>query len=239
MRVLTIISYNLWAKNTLKKDLLEWIQKNIIDLRPDVILFQEVTNAIVVDLTTKLRISGYQFKISNQSRNEYEMICSKWPIRDFKFKRFSNSPTYRGVLWCIIVIDGRNILVANSQLEQDINNFEKRTGQLQCLFDSFSKSKYYVIMGCDTGLRPKEEVENKLFQDAWIKTGKNKFARYTFDSERNSNVTEPIQSRPDRIYIKGDIDEISFQLIGTNFLSDKQKYNPSNRFGISFSFRIK
>ena len=229
MRIITVISYNLWDKNPSKKDLLDWITINIINKKPDIILFQEVTNAIIIDLTTTLRQTNYQFKISNQSRENYEIICAKWPIVNFKFKKFSTTETKRGILWSCIKIEGKTFIIANSQLEQGPNFYHKRIGQLDCLFDFLSKSNNIVILGCDTGLYPDENYSNDLLYDAWIETGKNKYAKYTYDSTRNSNISQsqPIQSRPDRIFFKGNLDDMSFQLIGTNFISDKYKLHPN------------
>ena len=228
---LTIISFNMWDNPTLKNERAKWVYENIIQQKPDIILLQEVTNSILLELVSELRNAGYQYKISNNKlRKVYEMICSRRPIIAHKFKSFSTSNTNRGILLADIQLQNDYITVASTQLEQGESNYTKRVGQLSCVLDFLEENDHNVIIGCDTGFLKDEyfSINKDKWKDAWIDE-KNKFARYTIDSNRNNYAK--IQARADRIYYLGFIHkEPTFELIGT-----EEGKHPSMHFGIKIT----
>lgn len=238
---LTVVSFNMWADPFLKKDRLEWVYKNIIKERPDIILFQEVSNSIVLELAKKLRKLDYQYKVANENRTVYEMICSKWPIINYKFSRYSTSNTHRGVLWADLKINDKKVTVASTQLEQGPESLDKRLGQLDCILKFFANRHHTTIVGCDTGFVKGEnyDLRGTKWKDAWISSGKNKLAQYTVDFNRNKNITEQVQNRTDRIYYQGPFVDPVYSLVGTTGECGNIKVNPSNHFGIELRLRYR
>jgi hypothetical protein len=226
---ITLISFNVWQEPILKKERTEWIYENILKNKPDIILLQEVTNSILLEFVSELRNSNYQYKISNSNRKVYEIICSRRPILNYNFKRFSTSKSGKGIMWVDIKLNSETITVASAQLEQGEENYNKRIGQLSCILN-FLAEKRKVILGCDTGLLKDDHFDGNIvrdeWRDAWIDGGKNKFAQYTIDSNRNTYAKT--QARPDRIYYLGFTQkESTFELIGTN-----ETKPPSMHFGL-------
>lgn len=238
--MLTVVSFNVWADSFLKPERTKWIFKHILKERPDVILFQEVSNSNVLEITKKLRKLNYQYKVANESRNVYELICSRWPIVDHKFNRFSTSAQGRGVLWADIKINDNVVTVASSQLDQGLDETQKRIGQLDCVLKFLANRHHTSIVGCDTGFKRGENYDTRgtRWQDSWITAGKNKLAQYTYDFNRNKNVTEQVHTRPDRIYYQGDFIDPDYELIGTMGSCGTAKVHPSNHFGIKLNIRL-
>ncbi len=206
----TVISFNL--QSTTEKQT-KWISNHILTKKPDVILFQEVNNGILLKLVEKLRNHSYHYKIANERRKTYELIASRWPITNHSFKRYSTSRRGHGILWANLNIFNDVITVASTQLDQE--NIHKRIGQLDCILDFFAERGNSTIIGCDTGFLRRENynLEGTDWNDAWWDAGRNKFAQYTIDCNRNKNTQ--MQARPDRIYYIGEFDEPTFELIGT------------------------
>ncbi len=236
---LTVVSFNMWADSFLKNERTEWVYKHILKNKPDVILLQEVSNSIVLDLTKKLRRLDYQYKVANEGRVVYELICSKWPIVDHKFNRYSTSKKGNGVLWADIKINGNIVTVASTQLDQEPEEFQKRLGQLDCIMKFLANRYHTTILGCDTGFGRGEEYDLRgtRWKDAWVTSGKNKLAQYTYDFNRNKNITEQVQTRPDRIYYQGAFTDPDYELVGTLATCGAIKVNPSNHFGIQLTLR--
>ena len=207
---ITVISFNLQS-TTGKQN--KWISNHILTEKPDVLLFQEVNNAILLKLVKRLRKLNYYYKIANERRRTYELVASRWPIAKHSFKRYSTSRKGHGVLWADLNIFNDVITVASSQLDQE--NVSKRTGQLACILDFFTKRGNSTIIGCDTGFLKGENynLKNPYWEDAWWNTGRNKYAQYTIDCNRNKNTQ--MQARPDRIYYIGEFGEPTFDFVGT------------------------
>nr|QBK87103.1 MAG: endonuclease/exonuclease/phosphatase family protein [Marseillevirus LCMAC201] len=234
--ILKVVSFNLWSDPFLKNERTEWVYTHIIKEKPDIILFQEVSNSNVLELTKKLRKYNYQYKVVSEGRTVYEMICSKWQITNHKFNRYSTSKTNRGLLWADLRINGSIVTVASTQLDQGTGEIQKRLGQLDCILKSLANLHHTTIIGCDTGFI-KENYNLSHWKDAWVSTGK-KVPQYTYDSKRNKNITKNIQTRPDRIYYQGGITDPIYELIGTAECCGLLNANPSTHFGICCTFTL-
>ena len=61
---LNVLSFNLWADSFLKHVRSKWVHAHIAKEKPDIILFQEVSNGTVIELTKKLRKYDYKYKVT-------------------------------------------------------------------------------------------------------------------------------------------------------------------------------
>jgi hypothetical protein len=237
---LNIVSFNIWNDPYYQKERLKWIKENILKNKYDIILFQEVNNNIILELTKKLRKLNYNYKISNNKRNTYEIICSIYPIINYKFQKFSNSNTNKGLLWITIRINNKNILIANTQLEQTSNTLISEN-QLKCVFNFLSQMNNInnIILGCDIGKLSNISIDNK-WNDAWITNGKNKYEQYTYNSYINKNIillkNKHKQIRSDRIYYTGNFIEPELRFIGT--IPINNNIYPSTHFGLHLKITL-
>jgi len=239
---LSLLSFNLWDDKYYRLERLEWFTDYIKNNTPELVLLQEVTNSIVIELSKKLHELNYQFKISGSSRTRYEMICSRFPIQSHKTNIYSNSKTKRGLITTTIKInDVCNITLVSTQLEQDSKSRNIRAAQFECLFKSFSNISGNVIMAVDTGLSKDEIIQvSDEWKDAWEQSGRNKYLQYTIDNRKNANVIDEDQRRSMRIYYKGDIEDLEYKLIGEEGLQNlKSKIvYPSLQFGPFITFKL-
>jgi hypothetical protein len=237
---LTVVSFNMWAESFLKTERTDWVYKHILKEKPDVILFQEVSNSNVLELAKKLRKLDYHYKVANEKRTVYELICSRWPIVDHKFNRYSTSKKGCGLLWADLKIKGNIVTVGSTQLDQDPDEDQKRLGQLDCILKFLANHNHTTIVGCDTGFRKNEgyDLQGTQWKDSWVESGKNKLAQYTYDFNRNKNITERVQTRPDRIYYQGAFKEPYYELLGTLAMCGSAKVNPSDHFGIKLTIQV-
>ncbi len=236
---LKVVSFNLWTDPVLRTERSKWVYTQILQEKPDIILFQQVCNNNVLELIKKFRKLNYKYTVSNNGRAAYELICSKWPILDHKFNRYSTSKKGRGLLWADLNVNGTIITVASTQLDQEANDIKKRVGQLDCILKFLANRRRTTIIGCDTGFLKDEgyDLRGTVWQDAWVSSGKNQLTQYTYDSNRNTNITESVQSRPDRIYYQGAFTELEYELLGTTGCCGTAQVNPSNHFGIRLTIK--
>ena len=144
-----IICFNLWANSYLAKERLKWVLDFINREHPDILLLVEVTNEIVLDLVQFLRIAGYFFKVSNESRTVYEIVCSRWQITNSKFSKYSTTTSDRGMLWAEIQLQETIVCIAAAQLDSSPAPFSRQLGQFDCIL-KFLNSRKTVILYCDT-----------------------------------------------------------------------------------------
>lgn len=232
MVYLKIVSFNIWDNKFLKTERLEWFYKHIIKNRPDIILFQKVTKENAIFLSKKLLKYKYNYKISSECRNSFELIAARWPIQSFKFNRYSTSQESNGILWAVITVNDQEIVIASSKLDQA--STAKKYGQLDCALKSLANRSKNCIFGCDTSLQLDEKytIFNN-WNDAWEATGKNELYSTTYDI-KNKNVTEDSCTRQDRIYYRGAFKNAMFELIGTepSCPFGKEMVQPSTHFGL-------
>ena len=214
-KTLHIIDFNVWHHDLYRKERLEWLIKMIKERLPEVLILQEVNNPIILDLTNELRYLGYQYKISEPHKGVYELLASRYIISNYKFNRYSNSPIGNGVLWADIKVHDEIVTIASTQLD----NSPKRREQLKCILNYFKTRQNPVIIGCDTK-NPKGErldIDESYWYDVWKMAGRNKYSRFTVDYQRNNNVDDGVQYRPDRVYVNRYFDKhhIYQNLIGT------------------------
>lgn len=209
---LSTLSYNIWNNPKDRQKRLDQLCLNITVSQPDVILLQEVTNATVLDVIKTLKLCDYNYQISNNNnRTIFEIVASKRPIEQFKFSRYSNSITNRGVLWADIKVGPKTVTIVSTQLEQ--LDQRKAMAQIKCLL-KFASTKDNVVLACDIGSLEKLPLPEG-WKDSWVVGGQNKFAQYTIDPERNKYIDGNEHYRSDRILLLGGLTNVDFSLVDT------------------------
>jgi hypothetical protein len=230
-----IISMNIWNNKFMYKERTDWVIKNIIKKKPDIIFLQEVSNHTVVELSSALKKCEYEYRISNEKRSVFEIIACRWKIDDWKFQRFSTSSQQNGILYCDISIHDTRFTLATGSIDESHDiGYE----QLQCALNYLSNHNINILFGVHTHCKNElYKFKNERWTDAWEKAGKNKLHEYTLDFHRNKNVTTTLQTRPDRVFIQSNYIISKFELLGTLPIvtSGKIQTHPSLYFGLHFN----
>jgi len=226
---------NIWKEKYLLQQRTEWIIHNIIEsIQPDILLLQEVTNENVIDIIQALKEKKYQYRVSNEKRHVFEIIASKWNIIEFRFQKFSTSNLNNGILYCDIQVYNHRVTLASGNIDENLNGNE----QLNCALNFLSNHNKYIIYGVSSHLGNElYPFKNERWKDAWVLSGKNKLNEYTYDFDKNINLTKNRKSRPDRIFTQGTNNIYKYELIGTlpicsSTPTSKLKVQPSTHFGI-------
>ena len=239
MAHIEIISMNVWNDKFLYKERTEWFIKNIIKKKPDIIFLQEVNHYNVVEFTQALKKYGYEYRVSSEKRDVFEIIACRWKIETWKFQRFSTSSRKNGILLCDILVHDKRITLATGCID---NSPDVGYEQLQCALNFLSNYNTHIIYGVHTHCKNElYKFKNERWTDVWEYSGKNKLQEYSLDFHRNKNVTIHEQSRPDRVFMQTNYTVYKFELIGTVPIiqSGKTQTHPSYFFGLHFSIILK
>lgn len=230
--IINLVNFNLWADPFLQQERLNWFINTILKSTPDIVYLQGVTKETIIPLSKALQERKYTFVTNTQERLSFEVLATRWKIGDWKFNKFSTSKRKAGLLWGYIEINDKKLGLATSELDVDTSN----VGQVNCSLGFLSEKFDNCIVGMDTHLKQSEFPIAK-WQDAWVTTGANPFCKFTLDYKRNNNLYEKVQLRSSRLFYKGELKPIAFNLFGTEKVCGQtKKMNPSAHFGLQFSF---
>lgn len=231
--IINLVTFNMWDDPYLRKERLEWFINTILKSKPDILFLQGVTKFNILHLSEALVGNNYIFITNTQDRSSFEVIATRWKIGDWKFNKFSTTKSNTGLLWGYIEIDNKRVALATSQLDYDRSNI----GQLNCALKFLNEKFDHCITGIDTRISGEDLQLPSDWNDAWIATGKNDFCKFTLDYKRNTNLYQKEELRSDRIFYKGGLKPIAFNLFGTDKVcGTTKKTQPSNHFGLQFSF---
>lgn len=239
MAQIEIMSMNVWNDKFLYKERTEWVIKNIIKKKPDIIFLQEVNHYNVVEFTQALKKYEYEYRVSSEKRSVFEIIACRWKIEDWKFQRFSTSTQKNGILYCDILIHDTLFTLATGCIDENLDiGYE----QLQCALNYLSNHNVHIIYGVHTHCKNElYRFKNERWTDVWEHAGKNKLQEYTLDFHRNKNVTTEQQTRPDRVFMQSNYTVSKFELIGTLPIinTGNTQTHPSYYFGLHFMIFLK
>jgi len=101
-----------------------------------------------------------------------------------------------------------------------------------------------AIVGGDFNLREAEADIPGSYKDAWIASGSRKEARWTWDTQRNTNKgfgSKGPRARFDRVYIRGNPAWVTLQdffLVGAQHAPGTQMF-PSDHWGILICLKLR
>jgi len=164
---LTVATFNIWFNELHREQRYRAIADVLARERPDVMAFQEVTDAALEVFLAQDWIREHYVSAAVVGDGNYGMLLlSRLPIRRSTYTRL---PTRldRGYLTAEFTVNGRNLRLASVHLESGKAARALRARQLRCLSRAFGNDTDTVLLG-DFNLRDTEnDALDPRFQDVW------------------------------------------------------------------------
>lgn len=234
---LTVLSYNVWFREDLELQArLDAIGNVILQHRPHVVFFQEVTETIYRIFEQASWWKSYNCSVNRRvasQRAYFCMVLSKLPVVSFRQSPFRNSIMGREL--CLAELDvgnGARLLVANSHLESpcpapptwnQMFSAERVAQAKEAML--MLKDFPNVIFGGDMNWDEKTDGVPPLpsgWFDAWVqlRPGEDGF---TYDTKANKMISgyRSLRKRVDRMFCQlEDFDTVSIEMVGTEPIPD-------------------
>lgn len=234
---LIVLSYNVWFREDLElQSRLDAIGDVILQHRPHIIFFQEVTEAIYQILQRASWWKSYDCSVKPGMASQRAYFCmqlSKLPVFSFRQSPFRNSVMGREL--CLAEVDagkGTRLLVATSHLESPCpapptwNQMFSPERVVQAK-EAMSLLKEFpnVIFGGDMNWDDKTDGPPPLpsgWFDAWLqlRPGQDGF---TYDTKANGMLSgnRSLRKRLDRMFCQlRDFEAVSIEMVGTEAIPD-------------------
>jgi len=138
-----VISWNIWGSPFRQLGRVKGVL-NLFDRKIDIIALQEVTEKTCGLIMEKALKTGYFF-CSSFPTDTSTMIFSRFKIIDFRFHKFSNTNTGKGLLRARVKYRNTVITVCTTQFDSDLAE-----SQLKCCNSVLSKTENCVFTGDTT-----------------------------------------------------------------------------------------
>lgn len=224
-----VLSFVFWKSKYYENERMEWFVENVKMLNPDVILLHNVTNDIINILLKSFET--YTHIVSDVSKEYYEMILTKYKIKNHKYSKFSNTlppnqgPT-EGLFTSIIEAPVGEILLGVSTFSTS----NKKYDQLECAYKFLENQKKKYIFSSQTNIYSSKNDKETERQDIdWM-------LKMVTCKDKNP-IIEPelVSSRPNRIY--SNLKTVKHMLFGNcYFIKHDKKLSCSNIYGLLVDF---
>eukprot|EP01083_Nonionella_stella_P220907 789858_1 len=230
---LLFLTWNVWFKEEVAlRERIAAIGECVKRHRPHVIAFQEVTVNILHLMWSSDWFKEYKCSVPTTRilPTYFVMILSRLPLRGSpNVNKFACSQMQRELVQCQIDLRGFKVTVATTHLESPVNKFmggkddlftgERKT-QIKESFKILDKQPLVVFGGDmnwnDNPKRKRNDGPVPLpsgWTDCWLTKHPNS-AGFTYDGRANQMLANYLQSRLDRVFVKG-IEVESVKMIGT------------------------
>jgi hypothetical protein len=201
----SILSYNI--KGLTKKCYQDLLVYRCVEEKIDIICLQNLTEKNMENIIQSFADKGY-FCI--EFKNDYVSFClifTKLKIEKAYNTVFEKTKQRRTVTRICLNIEGKEVWIYTSQLENIVQNNSFKLDQLKEIF-SCSKSEKRVVAALDTNFFTENEKDFSLLGDFWFdafKEAGDSENEFNIDSENNhKRVSEEIiLERTNRILYKG------------------------------------
>eukprot|EP01083_Nonionella_stella_P146239 459695_1 len=230
---LLFLTWNVWFKEEVAlRERIAAIGECVKRHRPHVVAFQEVTVNILHLMWSSDWFKEYKCSVPTTRilPTYFVMILSRLPLRGSpNVNKFACSQMQRELVQCQIDLKGIKVTVATTHLESPVNKFmggkddlftgERKT-QIKESFKILDKQPLVVFGGDmnwnDNPKRKRNDGPVPLpsgWTDCWLTKHPNS-AGFTYDGRANQMLANYLQSRLDRVFVKG-IEVESVKMIGT------------------------
>ncbi|VEG51862.1 metal-dependent hydrolase [Mycolicibacterium aurum] len=164
---LTVTTYNIWFNDLYRQQRYRAIAALLSRELPDVMVFQEVTEAALEVFLAQSWIRKHYSRVAVTGEGNYGMLLlSRLPIRRSTYTRL---PTRlgRGYLTAEFTINGVDQKIVSVHLESGKQGKGLRARQLSCLFRAFRTDPDVLLLG-DFNMRDNENhLLDPRYQDVW------------------------------------------------------------------------
>ena len=234
---LTVATFNVWFNDLYAHQRYRAIAELLARERPDVMVFQEVTEAALEVFLAQPWIRNHYCRAAVAGDGRYGMlIVSRWPIRRTTYTRLP-SHLARGYLTAEFSINGIDQKVACVHLESGKKAQRLRARQLSRLFRAFRNDDNVLLLG-DFNLRDNENhLLDPLYEDVWprLRPEEPGFTEDTaINYMRYDMKNKHRQVRFDRVLVKGSAWEADYiELLGLEPIAPSlSRIFPSDHFGV-------
>ncbi|MDG4663231.1 endonuclease/exonuclease/phosphatase family protein [Mycobacterium sp. 236(2023)] len=210
---------------------------------PDVMVFQEVTDAALDVFLAQGWIRDHYVSASIVGRRvgTYGMLLlSRVPIADVTYTRVPTRAR-RGFLRADLVIDGARTALCSVHLDSGKRSAPLRVRQIRRIFRALAADSDAVVLG-DFNMRDKENhLIAPPFHDVWpaLRPGEDGYTEDTsINDMRYDSTAKKRHVRFDRVLVKGQRwRPESIELLGTEPISPEHpRVFPSDHFGVRCNF---
>jgi len=243
-----ILSYSLWHKGICMPERMKGVKDIVHKEQPDVLLFQEVTPAMLECVEPLLVDIGFTL-VSGGDNTDRNVIFlrqeSIWKHQSEQCKPLcENSPRRLRLVTLSLETDPSIvILIGTSYLEKCKEHEETRRTQIQTCFRLLGEDTTLpFVFGGNTNFLQNDDSKVIIpdnIEDAWISCGSDPQHRYTWDTGENSNLGKKYHAcRFDRFYYsKSLVRTTEFLTVGKDLLKPCELYC-SDHWGIMATMSV-
>lgn len=253
-KIVSLLTYNICPDPFKLGKRLNIVSDILDDKSPDIICLQGVTDSALQELFKKEWTSEYYFSNRRINRPHGEVSFSKYPImnsENFQFKTTTQGNCMNVFDVSIPINDGltygEEFTIVNAELENLPHYSDYRKDQIFSTMNMLSSKKDCFLLA-DTKFTDQESdsvVLPSYWHDTYDVLSKQydlSDLTYTYDSEKNNNISGHDQFRSDRIIYKtNNWVPIMMELVGTTSINtgetDTEKLFPSDHFGVYTEFQ--
>lgn len=234
---LTVATFNIWFNELHRAQRYRAIAALLSRELPDVMVFQEVTDAALEVFLAQPWIRKHYRRVAVTGDGHYGMLMlSRLPIRRSTYTRL---PTRldRGYLAADFTVNGRDLTIASVHLESGKKAHRLRARQLSRLFRAFGHSSDVVLLG-DFNLRDAENgALDPRYEDVWpsLRPDEPGFTEDTSINHMRYDMKDKHRHvRFDRVLLKGPTwTAESIDLLGREPIAPAlPRIFPSDHFGV-------
>ena len=235
---LTLTTFNIWFKSHFAHERYLAIADLLSRIRPDVMVFQEVTPAAEAVFLAQpwIRERYRRAAVTGGTHGNYGMLMlSTLPIARATYTALPTRAA-RGLLSAEFTINGRSQVIGSVHLDSGRSSWWLRAWQLRRITRVLRRSPEAVLLG-DFNMRDNENHRIGGYRDLWPVLRPHDDG-YTEDTSINlmrlDSKNEHRQVRFDRVLLKGSAwAPADIGLLGTEPISDSQpRVFPSDHFGV-------
>lgn len=244
------LTWNVWFDPINRMTRIRMIVKQILEILPEFIAFQEVIPSIYVYLTNSPLNQLYHF-VQQGDNLPYGTVTGGLPYGTvigglIKPNNTVNYPYIstkmnRSLLLCEYKIQNLNLILGTTHLESDFRKDNQKIFQRSSAFSiSENDESISIIMG-DFNLSKQDESDARLkegWKDVFYELGSPDELQYTYDYKNNPLIKGKFRSRLDRVYYKEGvnsgyvIEPMKLEFVGT------ENDIASDHFGLMVTFEI-
>ncbi len=234
---LTVATFNIWFNELHRKQRYQAIAELLSRERPDVMVFQEVTEAALAVFLGQTWIrQGYRRAAVVGDHNYGMLMLARLPVQECTYTRLPTRLN-RGYLTARFTVNGRDLVIGSVHLESGKAARTLRARQLSRLFRAVAADSDVVLLG-DFNLR---EIENgaldPTYRDVWpqLRPGEPGFTEDTsINLMRYDMKNKHRHVRFDRVLVKSQRwQPIEIRLLGLEPIAPSlPRIFPSDHFGV-------
>lgn len=234
---LTVATYNIWFNELHRQRRYQAIAELLSRERPDVMVFQEVTDAALDVFGEQAWIrQGYRRAAVVGDHTYGMLMLSRLPVQDCTYTRLPTRLS-RGYLTARFTVNGRDLVIGCVHLESGKAARAMRARQLSRLFRAVAGNPDVVLLG-DFNLRDTEDdALDPTYQDVWpsLRPGEPGFTEDTsINLMRYDMKNKHRHVRFDRVLVKGQAwRPEGIRLLGLEPIAPSlPRIFPSDHFGV-------